>query len=190
MTDKLVGKSVPRKEGPDKVTGRARYIDDLRMPNMLYGVTVRSPVSRGRLRDVTYGPGIPWDEIIVVSAADIPAERNHVALLTNDQPFLADKEVRHAEEPILLLAHADKHLLERARKAAAGKDVRLGGGAATIRQYLEAGLVDELHLAIAPALLGRGEHLFAGLDLTRLGYSCSRYIASEKAAHMFLTRET
>lgn len=113
----LVGKSVPRKEGPEKVTGRARYVDDLSMPNMLHGVTVRSPVSRGRLRGVTYGEGIPWDEIIVVSAADIPEARNHVALLTNDQPFLADKELRHAEEPILLLAHADKHLLERARKA-------------------------------------------------------------------------
>ena len=117
MSEKLVGKSVPRKEGPDKVTGRARYIDDMRMEGMLHGVTVRSPVPRGRLRGVTFGDGIPWNEIVVVSAADIPAANNHVALLTNDQPFLADKELRHAEEPVLLLAHADKHLLERARNA-------------------------------------------------------------------------
>ncbi len=117
MPDALVGKSVPRKEGPDKVTGRARYIDDMRMPDALYGVTVRSPVARGRLRGVSFADGVPWNEIIVVSAADIPAERNHVALLTNDQPFLAATELRHAEEPVLLLAHADRHLLERARNA-------------------------------------------------------------------------
>lgn len=78
--------------------------------------------------------------------------------------------------------------LERARKAAGDKDIRIGGGAATIRLYLEAQLIDELHLAVSPVLLGSGEHLLTGLDLTRLGYTCSKYIPSEKAAHMFLTR--
>lgn len=70
-------------------------------------------------------------------------------------------------------------------KAAAGKgDVRLGGGVATIREYLSAGLVDELHLAMRPALLGSGEHLFDGLDLRALGYACTEHVAGERALHV------
>jgi dihydrofolate reductase len=78
--------------------------------------------------------------------------------------------------------------LERAKKAANGKNVRLGGGVATIRQYLEAQLVDELHIAISPILLGSGEHLFAGLDLRKLGYSCTEHVPGLKATHVVLTR--
>jgi dihydrofolate reductase len=78
--------------------------------------------------------------------------------------------------------------LKRATAAAAGQDVRLGGGVATIRQYVRAGLVDELHLAIAPVLLGSGEHLFAGIDMLRLGYDCSEHAATEKATHVVLTK--
>ena len=78
--------------------------------------------------------------------------------------------------------------LKRAREAARGRDVRLGGGAATIRQYLSAGLIDELHLAIAPVLLGRGEHLFAGIDLRGLGYQCTEHLATRKATHVVLAR--
>jgi dihydrofolate reductase len=79
--------------------------------------------------------------------------------------------------------------LAQAREAANGLDVRLGGGAATIRQYLSAGLVDELHLVIAPALLGAGEHLFAGLDMCALGYECVEHVAGERAAaHVTLRR--
>lgn len=111
---KLIGASVPRKEGPEKVTGRARYVDDVHMDGMLYGVTVRSPAPRGRIRGITFAPGVPWDEIVVVRAADIGGN-NHVALLTDDQPYLADTHVNHAEEPVLLLAHADHDLLQRAR---------------------------------------------------------------------------
>lgn len=74
-------------------------------------------------------------------------------------------------------------------KAAAGeKDVRLGGGVATIRQYLQAGLIDELHLAIAPILLGAGEHLLAGINLPALGYACTEHVASDKATHVVLSR--
>ncbi|HEV2882805.1 MAG TPA: xanthine dehydrogenase family protein molybdopterin-binding subunit [Pyrinomonadaceae bacterium] len=116
MLTEIVGKPVPRKEGRSKVTGAARYVDDLRMPGMLYGATVRSPVARGRIRSVTFGEGIPWDEFVVVTAEDIPGE-NAVALILLDQPYLASEFVNHAEEPILLLAHADKQLLERARRA-------------------------------------------------------------------------
>jgi dihydrofolate reductase len=80
--------------------------------------------------------------------------------------------------------------LERARKAAAGKDVRLGGGAAVIRQYLREKLVDEMHLAIAPVLLGGGEHLFAGLDLVKLGYRCTEHVPTSAATHVVLSRAT
>jgi len=79
--------------------------------------------------------------------------------------------------------------LRLAREAAAGRDIRVGGGAATIRQYLSAGLIDEMHLAIAPVLLGRGEHLLGGLDLPALGYEVSESAASEKALHVFITRQ-
>lgn len=78
--------------------------------------------------------------------------------------------------------------LVRAKAAAGGKDVRLGGGAATIRQYLAAGLVDEMHAAIAPVLLGRGEPLFTGLDLPALGYRCAEYVPSPSAAHMVIRK--
>lgn len=116
MQTEIVGKPVPRKEGRSKVTGAARYVDDLTMPGMLYGATVRSPVARGRIRSITFGEGIPWDEFVVVTAKDVPGE-NAVALILLDQPYLASEFVNHAEEPIILLAHADKHLLERARRA-------------------------------------------------------------------------
>lgn len=79
--------------------------------------------------------------------------------------------------------------LDRAREAAAGKDVRIGGGPNTIRQYLREGLVDELHLAISPVLLGRGEPLFEGIDLRALGYDCVEFVASEKATHVVLRRQ-
>jgi len=78
--------------------------------------------------------------------------------------------------------------LARATEAAQGKDVRLGGGVATIRQYLEARLIDEMHLAISPVLLGSGEQLFAGIDAPKLGYQCTDMQASPNATHVVLTR--
>lgn len=109
---------VPRKEGVDKVTGRARYIDDITLPGMLYGATVRSSIPRGKIKNITFGPRIPWNEFIVVSAKDIPGT-NCVALISEDQPCLADGEVNHCEEPILLLAHEQRHLLPKAVAAIA-----------------------------------------------------------------------
>jgi dihydrofolate reductase len=79
--------------------------------------------------------------------------------------------------------------LKRARQSANGQDVRLGGGVATIQQYLRARLIDEMHLAIAPTLLGSGEQLFAGLDAVALGYFCSEHIPTAKATHIVLTRK-
>ena len=78
--------------------------------------------------------------------------------------------------------------LERARKAANGMDVRIGGGATTIQQYLRLQLIDELHLAIAPVLLGAGERLFDGVDLRALGYECVEFVPSDSATHVVLQR--
>ena len=103
----------PRKEGRDKVTGRACYVDDMSLPGMLYGATVRSRIPRGTIKNIIFGPGINWNEFIIVSAKDIPG-KNCVALIGEDQPCLADGIVNHPEEPILLLAHPDRHLLPQA----------------------------------------------------------------------------
>jgi dihydrofolate reductase len=78
--------------------------------------------------------------------------------------------------------------LEQARTAARGKDVWLGGGVSTVRQYLEARLIDEMHLAIAPVVLGTGEHLFAGIDLPKLGYELTEHVPAAAATHVVFTR--
>jgi CO/xanthine dehydrogenase Mo-binding subunit len=111
-----IGHSVPRREGRAKVTGQAQYVDDLAANNMLHGVTVRSPAARGRITRIEFGEGIPWSDLTIVSADDVPGV-NRVALIENDQPYLAAGRVNHPEEPVLLLAHADRQLLERARRA-------------------------------------------------------------------------
>src|SRR5688572_14800997 len=111
----VIGRSLPRKEGRRKVTGQARYVDDLTLPGMLHGTTVRSPAARGLIRGIDFEPGVPWDDITVVTADDIPG-RNVVTLITDDQPYLAAGAVNHPEEPVVLLAHPDRHLLEEARR--------------------------------------------------------------------------
>jgi len=111
----LVGKSVPRKEGRKKVTGAALYVDDLTFPGMLHGATVRSTIARGRIKNISFEGDIPWEEFTIVTAKDIPGE-NYVALILNDQPYLASEDINHPEEPIVLLAHPDKYLLEEARR--------------------------------------------------------------------------
>lgn len=78
--------------------------------------------------------------------------------------------------------------MKQAEAAAGKRDVRLGGGVATIRQCLQAGLVDELHLAVSPVLLGSGEHLMYGLDLSALGYECTERVAGERAMHVFIRK--
>jgi dihydrofolate reductase len=78
--------------------------------------------------------------------------------------------------------------LKQASQAANGQEIRLGGGVATIRQYLRAALIDEIHLAISPVLLGAGEHLLAGIDATRLGYQCTEHVATASAMHVVLTK--
>lgn len=111
--ERIVGKPALRKEGMAKVCGRAQYIDDLTMPGMLHGATVRSSIARGRILGIEFGEGIPWDEFVIVTATDIRGE-NEIALINHDWPCLAAQVVNHPEEPIVLLAHADRHLLPKA----------------------------------------------------------------------------
>ena len=102
----------------------------------------------------------------------------------------------HAREPVKMAGDTTFHFvtdgiesaLEQARTAANGKDIRIGGGASTIRQYLQARLVDEMHIAISPVLLGSGEHLFAGIDLRSSGFAVRENVATPNAMHVVLTR--
>jgi len=102
----------------------------------------------------------------------------------------------HPRDPIAMAGGTTFHFvtdgihaaLDRARAAAGGRDVKIGGGVATVRQYLEAGAVDEIHLAIAPVVLGRGEAFFAGIDLPKLGFRVAAHVAGEKATHIILAR--
>jgi dihydrofolate reductase len=80
--------------------------------------------------------------------------------------------------------------LEQAKAAANGKDVRLGGGVSTIRQYLQAGLIDQLHLALRPILLGEGEALWQGLDMRALGYEATEHVTGERALHLFIRKRS
>jgi CO/xanthine dehydrogenase Mo-binding subunit len=112
----IVGTSVPRMEGRDKVTGHARYIDDMVLPGMLYGATVRSRFPRGKIKKFTFDPAIDWNEFVIVTPQDIPG-KNCIALIEDDQPCLADGIVNHPEEPLLLLAHPNRHVLPKAVEA-------------------------------------------------------------------------
>jgi CO/xanthine dehydrogenase Mo-binding subunit len=106
----IVGTSPIRKEGLGKVTGRARYIDDITLPGMWHGATVRSTIARGRIASIAYDPAINWQEYTIVTPADIPGE-NTIIHLTKDHPCLAAEQINHPAEPILLLAHPSKSAL-------------------------------------------------------------------------------
>jgi dihydrofolate reductase len=102
----------------------------------------------------------------------------------------------HARAPITMAGGTTFHFvtdgihaaLKRAREAARGKDIRIGGGAAVIRQYLETGLIDEMHIAISPVLLGSGEHLLHGIDLPALGYEVTEHVPTDAATHVVLSK--
>ena len=113
---RIVGSSVPRKEGVDKLLGRARYVDDIEREGMWHGITVRSTIPRGLIRSIAFDPKINWTEFAVVTASDIPG-KNHIQLIFADQPCLADSKVNHCDEAIVLLAHPDKCKLREAAAA-------------------------------------------------------------------------
>ncbi|HWX35626.1 MAG TPA: dihydrofolate reductase family protein [Steroidobacteraceae bacterium] len=104
----------------------------------------------------------------------------------------------HPRPPLKMAGGTDFHFvtdgihaaLERATAAANGRDVRLGGGVSTVRQYLRARLIDELHLAMRPVLLGSGEHLWGDVDMHALGYECTHSVTGERATHVFLRKRT
>ena len=112
----IIGTSPIRKEGLAKVTGRAQYVDDITLPGMWYGATVRSTIARGRITSITFDPAIDWSQFTIVTAADIPGE-NCIVHLTKDHPCLAAEFINHPAEPILLLAHPDKAVLHAAVEA-------------------------------------------------------------------------
>jgi dihydrofolate reductase len=104
----------------------------------------------------------------------------------------------YARQPLTMKGGTEFHFitdgihaaLEQAKLAAGERDVRLGGGAATVREYLSAALIDELHLAVRPVLLGSGENLFKDIDLRALGYECAKSVAGERAMHVFLRKRS
>ena len=89
-----IGLSIPRREGRSKVTGLAQYVDDLTLPGMLFGATVRSAAPRGLIKRIDFDPDVPWSDFVVVTAADVPGV-NRVALIVDDQPCLAADRVNH-----------------------------------------------------------------------------------------------
>lgn len=110
-----VGQNVLRKEGYDKLTGAARYVDDIALDGALFGKTIRSTIARGLIKSITFDPAYDWSRIIIVDHRDIPGE-NYVALIENDQPLLVESEVRHCYEPILLIAGESKQLIDEAAR--------------------------------------------------------------------------
>jgi CO/xanthine dehydrogenase Mo-binding subunit len=110
---RIVGAPVPRKEGVDKLLGRARYIDDMEREGMCHGATVRSSIPRGIIRSITFDEHVDWSEFAIVTAADIPG-KNHIQLIFADQPCLAHEKVNHCDEAVVLLAHPNKQKLREA----------------------------------------------------------------------------
>ena len=116
----------------------------------------------------------------------------------DDPPYRAPTFVltHHSRDPIemdggttfFFVTDGIEAALEKARRAAKGRDVKIGGGPATVRQYLRAGLIDELHFALSPVVLGQGEAMFAGIDLPALGYRVTEHQATDQATHIVLSR--
>ncbi|MBI4469308.1 MAG: xanthine dehydrogenase family protein [Acidobacteria bacterium] len=154
-----VGQSVLRREGRDKLTGEARYVDDWTFPGLWFGRTVRSSICHGEIEAIEFDPAFDWSRVTVADYRDIPG-RNVVALIEEDQPLLAEKRVHHREEPILLLAAPDREWLEAAARqiriryrewpavltiedALAGGEARRGIDNLLKEYHIERGDVDE-----------------------------------------------
>lgn len=112
-----IGADIPRVDGLDKLTGRAAYVDDVAIPGVLHGGTIRTPIARGRIQRVVFDPSINWAEFVIVDHRDIPAGRNAIKLIEADQPALVADEFRHKHEPVVLIAHRSIHKLRDALRA-------------------------------------------------------------------------
>ena len=112
---RAVGRNLPRQEAERKIKGEAKYVDDIPMEDCLYGRTVRSPEPRGKIKDIKFESGVPWEEFVIVLPEDIPGE-NIVHLIHNEMPFLAEDEVKYKGEPVALIAHEDEIMVEKALK--------------------------------------------------------------------------
>jgi len=178
---RIVGSPVPRKEGADKLTGRARYVADIEREGMWHGATVRSSIARGLIRSINFSPEIDWGGFVVVTSADIPG-KNHIQLIVADQPCLADGRVNHCEEAIVLLAHANQQRLRQGVAAvdieyeplppvftieeSERKDVIVWGEDNVLKSFLlEKGNVDEAwagaaHIVEGEYRTGAQEHLY------------------------------
>ena len=111
-----IGSDIPRLDGPDKLAGRARYIDDLKVEGVLHGATIRTPAARGRIKRIHFDDSVNWKEFVIVDHRDIP-HANVVAQIESDQPALVEREFRHQHQAVVLLAHRSIHALRRARSA-------------------------------------------------------------------------
>lgn len=153
-----VGRSIPRVDGADKVTGRALYVDDLSRPGMLHGRTVRSAVPHGRLRGITLDPDFDWSGITLATAEDIPGQ-NYIALIENDQLALVPVggTIRHVDEAVALLAGPDKRRVAEAL-------------AHVLLDVEELSAVFDVEEALARTVVLHGEdNVFARLEINRGG---------------------
>jgi dihydrofolate reductase len=116
---------------------------------------------------------------------DTPPYHTHVFVLTH---YARPSIVMAGGTTFHFVTEGIQVALQRAREAAGGQDVRVGGGVATIRQYLSAGLIDEMHLVISPVILGSGEHLLADINLLQLGFRCNEHVSTPSATHLVLTK--
>ncbi len=111
-----IGADIPRVDGLDKLTGHAAYVDDLVVPGVLHGGTIRTPIPHGRIKHIHFDPSINWREYIVVDHRDISG-KNEVKLITLDQPALVATEFKHKHEPVILIAHRSINKLRQALRA-------------------------------------------------------------------------
>ncbi len=112
---RYIGKSIGRFDAHNKLTGKAKYIDDITPPDCWHGITIRSTIASGKIKEIIFDNDFDFSNITIIDYKDIPGP-NRLKIIHNDQPYLAEKEVRHYGEPILLLAHSNKELLAEARK--------------------------------------------------------------------------
>uniref|UniRef100_E6QJZ1 Putative Aldehyde oxidase and xanthine dehydrogenase, molybdopterin binding n=1 Tax=mine drainage metagenome TaxID=410659 RepID=E6QJZ1_9ZZZZ len=180
-TNRIVGTSPLRKEGADKVRGRAQYVDDIEPDGAWFGATLRSAIPRGRIESIHFGPQIDWSAFAVVTARDIPG-KNQILMILADQPCLAETVVNHCQEPILLLAHAEKRCLTEALAAITvtyqpmpavleiedsetGREIIWGADNIFKQFHLEKGNVDAVwseaaHIVTGEYRTGAQEHLY------------------------------